>query len=100
VLVDRKGAITATVDWEHCVSNDVAWELSVALHDLSMDEKQQFLAGYAVSNAELKRMSPLIKAVNILNYAPVIEGLHGRERAKSLRRYEIRLQGVLDLFSI
>jgi hygromycin-B 4-O-kinase len=100
VLVNQKGTITAIVDWEHCVSNSIAWELSVALHDLSTDEKQKFLSGYGISNATLRRSAPLIKALNIVNYAPVIEGLHGRERAKRLRQYEIRMQGILDLFCV
>ncbi len=100
ILVDAKGSIVAIVDWEHCVSNTPAWELSVALHDLSMDEKQKFLSGYGITNAALQRKAPLIKALNILNYAPVVERLQGRGSSKKLRDYRIRLQGTLDLFCV
>jgi aminoglycoside phosphotransferase (APT) family kinase protein len=100
VLVDRKGRITAIVDWEHCVSNTVEWELSVALHDLSIDEKQQFLSSYGISNATLTRTAPLIKALNILNYAATLENLTSHQRAKRLKKYETRMKGILDLFCI
>lgn len=50
VLVDQDGGICAILDWEKCMSIVAPhWELALALHDLSIDEKQAFLAGYGLS---------------------------------------------------
>jgi hygromycin-B 4-O-kinase len=47
VLVDDKAKIVCILDWEHCTSNLAPeWEMSLTLHDLTMDEKQEFVAGY------------------------------------------------------
>jgi aminoglycoside phosphotransferase (APT) family kinase protein len=100
VLVDKKGKITAIVDWEHSVSNIRAWELSVALHDLTIDEKQQFLSGYGIADKQMDQISPATKALNIINYAPVVENLTARERTQKLKSYRMRLKGYLDLYSI
>ena len=100
VLVDNQGKITALVDWEHCMSNIPAWDFSIALHDLSIDEKQQFLLGYGLSDVGLRRLAPAMKALNIVNYAPVVENLSTRERAKTIKQYRMRLKGYLDLFSL
>jgi Ser/Thr protein kinase RdoA (MazF antagonist) len=100
VLVDKQGKIAAIVDWEHCVSNIVAWDFSIALHDLSIDEKQQFLAGYGVSDSFFTRLAPVIKALNIVNYEPAVQHLSKRERALKLKQYRLRLKGYLDLYSI
>lgn len=100
VLVDKHGEITAIVDWEHCVSNTVAWDFSIALHDLSIDEKQQFLLGYGVSETYLMRLAPMIKALNIVNYAPAVDHLSKRERAIKIKQYRLRLKGYLDLYSM
>jgi aminoglycoside phosphotransferase (APT) family kinase protein len=49
VLVNEKGTITAIIDWENCISSlSPFWELSVALHDLSVDEKEVLLEGYGL----------------------------------------------------
>ncbi len=38
MIVDDDGCIAAVIDWEHCTSNlSPPWELSLALHDLSID---------------------------------------------------------------
>lgn len=99
VLVDKQGKITALVDWEHCVSNFPAWDLSIALHDLSIDEKQHFLDGYRVSETRFKQTAPMMKALNIVNYAFKVEHLPKRERTAQLKHYRMRLNGLLDLFS-
>jgi hygromycin-B 4-O-kinase len=100
VLVDKQGKITAIVDWEHCVSNIVAWDFSIALHDLSIDERQQFLMGYGVTETRFTALAPLVKALNIANYAPVVEHLSTRERTLKLKQLRLRLKGYLDLYSV
>ena len=53
MLLDEKGRSCTILDWENCTSNLAPyWELSIALHDLCIDEKEQFLEGYGLSIAE------------------------------------------------
>jgi hygromycin-B 4-O-kinase len=101
VLVDGKGKITAILDWETSTSNLAPeWELSAALHDLSIDEKESFLDGYGLSWKNLAATAPAIKAFNILNYLSAIES-DAKERGNGdLDRYRFRLSGALDLYSL
>ena len=48
------------------------WELSLALHDLSIDEKQVFLEGYGLAEKKFREMRRSSKHSNIINYAPEI----------------------------
>ncbi len=99
VIVDEDGEITAIVDWDECLSTVAPeWELSIALHDLSIDEKQQFINGYRLNSEQILEMAPLMKAFNILNYGPVIEGAAEREDKTLLEEYRLRLNGGLDLY--
>lgn len=101
IIVDDMGCIAAIIDWEHCLSNLAPyWELSIALHDLSIDEKQKFLEGYNISAKKMDDMSLLIKAINIINYAPKIERLAKRNDKDLLNLYRIRLNGAFDLYSL
>lgn len=101
VMVDESGRITAFLDWEDCTSNLApAWELSISLHDLSTDEKQVFLEGYGLKEKEIVELMPLIKAINFINYAPAIERLANEKDAASLEKYQTRLSGALDFFSL
>ena len=101
VMVNEAGKITAILDWEHCTSNVAPqWELSLALHDLSIDEKQEFLDGYELPEKEIVEISPAIKAFNILNYAPEIDRLVAAKDTTRLERYRTRLSGALDFYSL
>ncbi len=100
IMVDEAGKIAAIIDWEDCVSTVPAWELSLALHDLSIDEKQEFLAGYGLSEKKLRDLAPLIKAFNIINYTPEVERLSAEKNKAGLDRLRTRLSGALDLYSI
>ena len=101
VIVDESGDIAAIVDWEECLSTIAPqWELSIALHDLSIDEKQVFLEGYGLSNETIEEMSPLIKAFNLLNYSTTIELAVEKSDHKSLNDLKLRLKGSLDLYSL
>jgi hygromycin-B 4-O-kinase len=45
-------------------------------------------------------MAKLMKAINVVNYAPVVEGLAKSGDAAGLERCRMRLRGALDLFSL
>jgi hygromycin-B 4-O-kinase len=101
VIVDEGGDIAAIIDWEDCVSTIAPqWELSIALHDLSIDEKQALIDGYGLSGRQVKEMAPLIKACNILNYSRAIEQAIADQNDKSLADLKLRLMGCLDLYSL
>jgi aminoglycoside phosphotransferase (APT) family kinase protein len=101
VIVDEDGEITAIIDWEDCLSTfSAAWELSIALHDLSIDEKHAFLDGYGLEDSEVAKMSPLLKAFNIMNYVSAINAAIAENDDSTLNRFRLRLSGALDLYSI
>lgn len=101
VLVDGAGAIRAILDWEHCCSAIApVWDLAIALHDLSIDAKQAFIAGYGLSRRELDEHAPAIKALNILHYAPHVERAIEAGDAELVESYRVRLSGALDLYSL
>ena len=100
VIVDDDGEIAAIVDWEECLSTIAPqWDLSISLHDLSIDEKQLFIDGYGLSNEQMTEMAPLIKAFNIINYANAVERAVEVRDNKMLAEFKLRLSGSLDLYS-
>lgn len=101
VMLDEKRKIIALLDWEDCISTiPPYWELSIALHDLNIDEKQVFLEGYGLSFEAYREMAPDIKAINILNYSRAMR--HAVERKEELRvaNLRARLNGAFDLYSL
>lgn len=101
VIVDEGGDIAAIVDWEECLSTIAPqWELSIALHDLSIDEKHAFIEGYGLNNRQVEEMAPLIKAFNIINYSQAVEHALANRDNKSLAEIKLRLKGALDLYSL
>jgi hygromycin-B 4-O-kinase len=101
VIVDEGGDIAAIIDWEDCLSTIAPqWELSVALHDLSIDEKHAFIDGYGLSSCEMHEMAPLIKAFNILNYTAAVEIAVEKQDHKQLGALKLRLNGCFDLYSL
>lgn len=99
VLVDEAGKLSALIDWEHSLSMVApAWEFALALHDLSIDDKQEFLRGYGASGAQLRDTARFTKALNLINYAPYVER-HAAD-AEWLERCRVRLSGALDLYSL
>lgn len=101
VIVDDDGQITAILDWEDCLSTIAPqWELSISLHDLSIDEKHLFIEGYGLDFKQVEEMSPLIKAINIINYSNAIQHAADTGDHKSLNDFRLRLSGSLDLYSI
>jgi aminoglycoside phosphotransferase (APT) family kinase protein len=101
VIVDDDGEIAAIIDWEECLSVIAPqWELSISLHDLSIDEKHLFLEGYGLSPEQAGEMSPLIKALNILNYRDAITHAIEKDDQKTLANIKLRLTGALDLYML
>ncbi len=101
VLVDEKGRISAILDWENCSSNLAPeWELSLALHDLSIDEKEEFIAGYGLNPKAVSAIAPTMKALNLMNYVQEIDRLAREEDRAQLERHRLRLSGALDLYCL
>ena len=101
IVEDDGGDIAAIVDWEECLSTIAPqWELSIALHDLSIDEKHLFIEGYGLDFKQVEEMSPLIKAFNIINYSNAISAAVETGDQKSLAEFRLRLSGALDLYSL
>lgn len=101
VMVDEEGEIVAIIDWEDCTSNIAPhWELSIALHDLSIDEKQKLIEGYRLPDKKMSEIAPFIKALNIINYAPHIQSAADSKDSAQMEYYRIRLNGTLDLYSL
>jgi hygromycin-B 4-O-kinase len=101
VMVDAEGEVTAVIDWEFCSSNIAPyWDLALSLHDLSVDAKQAFLGGYGSSEAEIREMAPVLKAINVINYAPFVERAADEKDERRLDQYRTRFSGALDLYSL
>jgi aminoglycoside phosphotransferase (APT) family kinase protein len=101
VLVDRKGRITAILDWENAMSNLAPeWDFSVALHDLSIDDKQEFFSGYGHKPKAVASLNQTVKALNIINYVPELERFAEARDTRMIELYRLRLGGAFDLYSI
>lgn len=101
VMVDDDGEIAAIIDWEECLSTLAPqFELAISLHDLSIDEKHLFIAGYELKSQEIAPMASLIKAFNIINYSNAIERAVEVRDHKMLAELKLRLNGDLDLYSL
>ena len=92
------GRIVALLDWENCLSGPPPyWDLSIALHDLGMDQKEALLDGYGLSAGAYARALPFLRAFNVLNYAPTIAELARRHDRRGLAWCRVRLAGGFDL---
>ena len=101
VIVDDDGEMAAIIDWGECLSTLAPqWELSIALHDLSIDEKHILLEGYGLDGSTFEQMTPLIKAFNIINYYSAIRQAVEQDDHKTLNEFKLRLRGSLDLYSL
>ena len=101
VIVDKKGKIQAVIDWENSSSNMAPyWDFSIALHDLSIDNKQRFLEGYELDFAAFEKMAYALTAFNLVNYIPSLQRMIERKEVQQLEFYKLRINGELDLFSL
>lgn len=100
VVVGPDGEVAALLDWEFCTSNAAPyWDLSLALHDLSVDAKEELLAGYGMTPREVMDAAPALRVFNVLNYAQVVEGAAEEGDHGKLDRLRARLHGALDLYA-
>jgi len=65
---------------------------------LGIEEKEDFLDGYAIPTKEFQKMSGTIKLLNILHYGPIVERAVKTKDRPALARFEQRLNGAFDLF--
>lgn len=101
VIVDEDGEITAIIDWDDSLSTLAPpWELSIALHDLSIDEKDSFISGYGLTVRQVEEIAPLLKAFNIMNYAHALDHALKTNDEKTIGQFKLRLGGSLDLYSL
>jgi hygromycin-B 4-O-kinase len=100
VIADEEGAVVALIDWEECTGNAApCWDLTVALHDLSVDAKEELLAGYGLSPRETIEVAPALRLFNVLHYAAEVERAAEEDDRATLERLRARLLGALDLYA-
>jgi len=100
IIVNEEAKIIAIIDWEEsCSTIPPYWDLAIALHDLSIDEKHSFLDGYGLKPSEYSAMVNDIRVFNIINYTAKIESLVERNDMQNLEQYRMRLNGDFDLYS-
>lgn len=92
------GHIVALLDWENCLSAPPPyWDLAIALHDLGPDGKEAFLEGYGLSPERFERLAPVVRVLNLLNYAWAIEQAQEARQRKRVAWLKARLRGVFDV---
>ena len=99
VIVDPDGQIVALLDWENCTSSVPAlWDLSISLHDLTIDEKQAFLQGYGYGPRELTKSIGYMRLLNALNYTPFIAAMAKANEKAKLSWHRARIAGDFNLY--
>ena len=100
IVDEDTGALVGLIDWESAISSPAPyWDLSLALHDLGIDEKEAFLTGHGIEARALDTALPFIRFFNVLNYAkPVERAVAAGDRA-CLERFRLRLRGGLELYA-
>lgn len=101
VLVDVEGRVTAVIDWETATAAPAPeWDLAVALHDLSIDQKDAFIDGYGLDDDALHSLGPVLAVLNVLHYAPFAAAAARESDHKSMQRYRRRFGRLYELYSI
>jgi len=100
-IVDpESGRLAALLDWDNAASSPAPyWDLSLALHDLGVDEKEAFLAGYGIKPRALAAALPSLRFFNVLNYVSAVEQAAAKKDEARLERFRLRLLGGLDLYA-
>lgn len=99
VILDEKGEIKAIIDWENCLSGPAPhWDLSIALHDLTIDEKEAFIEGYNLSASAFDGIGLSLRTLNILNYHKPLVAAAAKKDVEQICRIRSRLNGAFDLF--
>ena len=101
VIVDPRGAIVALIDWDECRSAPAPWwDLAIALHDLSIDDKRAFVEGYGLDADALAGLSAGLRALNLVHYAPWLERAEAAGDAAELAHLRARVRGAFELYAI
>ena len=101
LIVDARGAIVAVIDWDECRSAPAPWwDLSIALHDLSIDEKRAFVEGYGLEADALLALGAGMRALNLLHYAPWLQRADAAGDAAELAHLRARISGAFELYAI
>jgi Ser/Thr protein kinase RdoA (MazF antagonist) len=101
VMVDAAGRIRAIIDWDDCRAAPAPyWDLAIALHDLSIDEKRAFVEGYGLAADALPAMAPALRALNLLHYAPWLGRAAEAGDQAELAHLRARVRGAFDLYAI
>ncbi|HYF61023.1 MAG TPA: aminoglycoside phosphotransferase family protein [Burkholderiaceae bacterium] len=101
VIVDARGGIVAVIDWDECRSAPApAWDLAIALHDLSIDDKRAFVEGYGLDADALERLAGPMRALNLLHYAPWLERAEAAGDRDELAHLRARLRGAFELYGV
>lgn len=100
VIVSAEGGrLLALIDWESCASMPgPAWDLSLALHDLGIDEKEAFLTGYGMTPKVYGQWLASMRCFNTLNYANAVRSAVEKKKRERLDWLRLRLVGGLDLY--
>jgi hygromycin-B 4-O-kinase len=101
VLVAVEGKVSAVIDWENAMAAPAPeWDLALALHDLSIDQKDAFVEGYGLDDDALHALGPAIAALNVVHYAPFAAAAADGGDEGQLQRYRRRFARLYDLYSI
>ena len=100
LIVDANTSrVRAVVDWENCLSFPPPyWDLSIALHELGVDEKEAFLEGYGMKPAQFAALVPFVRMLNVLNYAHPVQSAHENRQLERLDWFRLRLAAGLELY--
>ena len=77
----------------HGLDRSVADQVRAAI-----DAKQAFLEGYGLSPRQVIAMAPVLRALNVINYAPAVARAAGNR--EKLEQFRLRLAGALDLYTL
>ena len=101
IVAEDSGQIASVLDWDNAVSSPAPyWDLSIALHDLGIDEKEAFLTGYGMKPRAFDTVLPFVRFFNMLNHADAVAEAAAAKKGDGLERLRRHLQGGLDLVVI
>ena len=99
IVHPKSGRIAAVIDWETCVSLPAPWfDLSIALHELGIDEKEAFLDGYGITGDKMRDLVPFVRMWNVLGYSHAVERAAKFRDRPRMEWFRLRLGGGLDLY--
>ena len=99
VIIDPDDCrVLALIDWDECMSAPAPyWDLSIALHDLGVDEKEAFVTGYGLRPQRLLALAPALRLLNTLHYAFVFQCAQEDGETERSSWLKARLRGAHDL---